>query len=83
MTTLFLILLGGVAITIWALYFESIMTWVFDKFPNHFSNQHPIGQKHPASLSKQQPSEPLTEPQSPVEVVWPSKAKAVTGQSIT
>jgi hypothetical protein len=52
MTMLFLILLGGVAITIWAWYFERIMSWVFDKFPNHFSNQHPIGRKHPESLPK-------------------------------
>lgn len=37
MTVLLLLLIGVVAITIWAWYFERVMTWIFNRYPDQFS----------------------------------------------
>ena len=59
MTVLLLLLIGGVAMFIWARYFERVMTWIFNRYPDQFSPRinHLAGEAE--SLSEQpQATEP-------------------------
>lgn len=41
--SIFILIIGCVMIALWAWYYERIMTWVFNRFPNHFSPQNDHG----------------------------------------